>query len=87
MHRLLLFVCLNALSALSVNCYAQQPAVDPAKLTEYLQAMQEQMLQMHDLSNKILAETDPQKQQALKAQQLELMKAQYLRMLSQQHPG
>jgi len=36
---------------------------------------QEQMLKMHDLSNKILAETDPKKQQALKDQQLELIKA------------
>jgi hypothetical protein len=41
---------------------------------------------MHDLSNKILAETDPQKQQALKDQQLELMKAEHIKMMSQ-HAG
>jgi hypothetical protein len=87
MRRTLLNICLSILCAYSFNCYAQQPPLDPARLTEYLQGMQVQMLQMHDLSNKILSETDPQKQQALKAQQLELMKAQYLRMLSQQQPG
>ncbi len=42
---------------------------------ERLQAMQAHMLSMHDLSNKILAEKDPKKQQALKDQQIELMKA------------
>ncbi len=42
---------------------------------ERLQAMQAHILAMHDLSNKILAEKDPKKQQALKDQQLELMKA------------
>jgi hypothetical protein len=41
---------------------------------------------MHDLSNKILAETNPQKQQALKDQQLELMKAEHMKMMSQ-HAG
>ena len=87
MRRTLLCTYLSILCAYSFNCYAQQPPLDPARQTEYLQGVQEEMLQMHDLSNKILAETDPQKKQALKTQQLELMKAQYLRMLSQQHPG
>lgn len=42
--------------------------------TERLREMQAHMLAMHDLSNKILAEKDPKKQQVLKDQQLELMK-------------
>jgi hypothetical protein len=42
---------------------------------EKLKEMQEHLLTMHDLSNKILAEKDPKKQQALKDQQLEIMKA------------
>jgi hypothetical protein len=42
---------------------------------ERLQTMQAHMLAMHDLSNKILAEKDPKKQQVLKDQQIELMKA------------
>jgi hypothetical protein len=44
------------------------------------------MLKMHDLSNKILAETDPKKQQALKDQQLELMKSEHMQMMSMHHP-
>ena len=42
---------------------------------EHLRTMQEHMLQMHDLSNQILSEKDPAKKEALKNQQLELMKA------------
>lgn len=42
---------------------------------ERLQAVQAHMLALHDLSNKILAEKDPKKQQVLKDQQIELMKA------------
>lgn len=42
---------------------------------ERLQTMQAHMLAMHDLSNKILVEKDPKKQQVLKDQQIELMKA------------
>ena len=40
----------------------------------YLRAMQEHSLEMHDLSNQILAEKDPEKRQALKERQLQLMK-------------
>ena len=43
---------------------------------QHLRAMQEHMLMMHDLSNKILAETDPAKKEELKNQQLQLMKTQ-----------
>jgi hypothetical protein len=42
---------------------------------EHLKKMQAHMLILHDLSNKILAEKDPKKQQVLKDQQLEVMKA------------
>jgi hypothetical protein len=43
---------------------------------QHLRAMQEHMLKMHELSNQILAETDPAKKEQLKNQQLQLMKAQ-----------
>jgi hypothetical protein len=48
---------------------------------EQLQGMQEHMLMMHDLSNQILAEKDPAKKQALKKQQLDLMKAHHGEMM------
>ncbi len=48
---------------------------------EHLRSMQEHMLSMHDLSNQILAEKDPAKKEALKNQQLELMKAQHAQMM------
>jgi len=41
---------------------------------QHMRAMQEHMLMMHDLSNQILAETDPVKKEQLKNQQLQLMK-------------
>jgi hypothetical protein len=59
--------------------------MDPAKMTEHLKEKQAHLLMMHELSNKILAETDPQKQQALKDQQLEVMKAHHQKMMSM-HP-
>ena len=49
--------------------------------TEKMRAMQEHMLQMHDLSNQILIEKDPAKKEALKKQQLELMKAHHVEMM------
>lgn len=48
---------------------------------EQLQGMQEHMLMMHDLSNQILAEKDPAKKQALKKQQLDMMKAHHSEMM------
>lgn len=60
-------------------------SMDPAKMDEHLRKKQEHMLMMHDLSNKILAEKDPNQQQALKDQQLELMKADHMRMMSMHH--
>ena len=59
--------------------------MDPAKMDEHMRKKQEHMLMMHDLSNKILAEKDPKKQQALKDQQIELMKAHHMQMMSMHH--
>lgn len=60
-------------------------AMDESKMMEHLKVRQEQMLKMHDLSNKILAETDPSKRQALKDQQLELIRADHMQMMSMHH--
>lgn len=62
------------------------PVLDQAKVDEHIRAEQENLLKMHDLSNKILAETDPQKQQALKDQQFEMMKARFQQMLAHRMP-
>jgi len=60
--------------------------MDETKMMEHLKMRQDQMLKMHDLSNKILAETDPKKKQALKDEQLELIKAEHMQMMSMHHP-
>jgi len=60
--------------------------MDESKMMEHLKMRQEQILKMHDLSNKILAETDPTKKQALKDQQLELMKSEHMQIMSMHHP-
>jgi Spy/CpxP family protein refolding chaperone len=59
--------------------------MDESMMMEHLKMKQEQILKMHDLSNKILAETDPKKQQVLKDEQLKLIKADHLQMLSMHH--
>ena len=56
--------------------------MDPEKTTAHLKKMQEHMLAMHDLSTKILAETDPAKKQALMDQQLELLRAHHMEKMS-----
>lgn len=102
MKRYVKIIIFSTLLPFSLICGAEQPkepavtsgmamgadegAMDPAKIEAHLKEMQEQTLQMHDLSNKILAETDPQKQQALKDQQLELLKAQHMKIMSR-HSG
>ncbi|MGR9115386.1 MAG: hypothetical protein ACU85E_06435 [Gammaproteobacteria bacterium] len=48
---------------------------------QHMRAMQEHMLMMHELSDKIIAEKDPAKKQALKDQQLEMMKAHRAQMM------
>ncbi len=47
----------------------------------HMRSMQAHMLQMHDLSDQILAEKDPKKKQQLKDTQLELMKAHMSQMM------
>jgi hypothetical protein len=54
-----------------------------AELDQHLRMNQEHMLKMHDLSNRILAETDPKKKEQLKNEQLELMKAHHRQMMTQ----
>lgn len=49
--------------------------------TAHMKAMQEHMLKMHELSNQILSEQDPAKKEALKNQQLELMKSYHAQMM------
>ena len=93
-------IAILALVSLSQVCLAVDPVenkpemkmahpmakMDDAKMMEHLKMKQEQMLKMHDLSNKILAETDPKKQQALKDEQLEMIKAEHMQMMSMHHP-
>jgi phosphate uptake regulator len=52
---------------------------------QHLKAMQEHILKMHDLSNQILAEKDPAKQEQLKKQQRDLMKAHQDAMMKAHH--
>jgi hypothetical protein len=52
---------------------------------EHLKEQQEHLLKMHDLSTRILAEKDPQKQQALKDEQLEVMKAHVQALKERRH--
>ena len=56
--------------------------MDPQKMDQRMKKMQEHMLMMHDLSDKILAEKDPKRRQELKDQQLKLMKAHHMQMMS-----
>ena len=92
-------IAILALVSLSQMCLAAEPAekkpemkmnpgmgtMDKSMMMEHMKMRQEQILKMHDLSNKILAETDPAKRQALKDQQLELMKADHMQMMSMHH--
>jgi hypothetical protein len=93
MNRFVKILVISALLPFSSICSAEQPAspaknggMDPVKMEAHLKDKQTHELAMHELSGKILAETDPQKQQTLKDQQLELMKAEHLKMMSQ-HAG
>lgn len=90
MNRFVKIIVMFALLPFSLICSAEQPAMkggmDPVKMEAHLKNRQAHELAMHDLSDKILAETDPQKQQALKDQQLELMKAEHMKMMSE-HAG
>jgi hypothetical protein len=52
------------------------------ELEQHMRMNQEHMLKMHDLSNRILAETDPKKKEQLKNEQLELMKSHHEQMMT-----
>lgn len=81
-------VCLAAEPAETKSAMKMSPGMgtmDESMMMEHLKMRQEQILKMHDLSNKILAETDPAKRQALKDQQLELMKTEHMQMMSMHH--
>ena len=79
-------VCISQVSA-AVEQTQSEPEMkmDESKMMAHLKMKQEQMLKIHDLSNKILAETDPMKKQALKDQQLELIKVEHMQMMSMHH--
>jgi hypothetical protein len=47
--------------------------------------MQEHLLKMHDLSSQILAEKDATKKEALKKEQLALIKADHARRMAHHH--
>lgn len=47
---------------------------DREREDRHLRTMQSHILQMHEMSTKIIAEQDPAKKEALKAQQLQMMK-------------
>lgn len=57
------------------------PGMTEEQKSQQLRSFQEYQLKMHDLSNQILAEKDPAKQQQLKNNQLELMKAHHAQMM------
>jgi hypothetical protein len=59
--------------------------MDESKMMEHLKMRQEQMLKMDELSDRIRAETDPQKKQALKDEHLQLIKAEHMQMMTMHH--
>lgn len=54
---------------------------------QHMRMMQEHMLQMHDLSDKILAAKNPKEKEKLKNQQLQMMKAHKAQMMKMMHGG
>jgi len=57
-------------------------AMSEEKKLQHLRKMQVHMLKMHDLSNQILAEQDPEKKQALKDKQIQLMQEHMQKMIA-----
>ena len=55
--------------------------MDHGKMREHLKMKQDYQLKLHALTNKILAEKDPTKQQALKDEQLKLMEQHHMQMM------
>lgn len=57
------------------------PGMTEEQKEQHLRTYQEHLLKMHDLSNQILSEKDPAKQEQLKSKQIELMKAHQAQMM------
>ncbi len=55
--------------------------MDKGKMETHMRTMQAEMLAIHDLSNKILAEKNPLQKQKLKDEQLELIKEHHKKMM------
>ncbi len=70
-----------ALAAISLSCMAAptEPSNPPPPgfmmSDEGLRERQDHLLQMHDLSNRILSAKDPKEKERLKEEQLQLMKS------------
>jgi len=88
MNKILIAVCLLILSnhvlakdmpKMQHSMQGQMQMTEEQK-TMHMRSMQAHMLTMHDYANKILSEKNPKKQQALKNEQLELMKAHHKQM-------
>lgn len=57
------------------------PGMTEEQKDQHLRSFQEHLLKMHDLSNQILAEKDPDKKEQLKNKQLDLMRAHQAQMM------
>lgn len=79
---LLLSVSLNTLAENDpMRGHGTHKNLTPEQKENRLREMQEHMLTMHDLSNQILAEKNAEKKEALKAKQLNLMRAHKAQMM------
>ncbi|MGJ0485553.1 MAG: hypothetical protein ACR65R_13645 [Methylomicrobium sp.] len=70
-----------------MGCMGMMGEMNNEQTEQHMRMMQEHMLQMQDLSNKILAATDPVEKEKLKKQQLDLMKAHRQQMMQMMHGG
>lgn len=69
----------------TVTVSKSEMKMDETKMMEHLKIRQEQILKMHELSTKILAETDPKKKKALEDEQLQLIKTEHMQMMNMHH--
>ncbi len=92
MNKITNFAVLLALASINTGLHAQDKPgmkhsmqgsmqMSPEQMDNHMRAMQEHMLTMHDYSDRILAEQDPEKKEKLKNEQLELMKAHHKQMM------
>ena len=70
------------MSGMGMGMMGMMMSMSDEQLEARMKSMQVHMLMMHDLSNQILAESDPNKKQDLKNQQIELMKAHHKKMMA-----